>query len=252
MKTPRSLARGIIPALLAALLPLVDCDGATEEGFQSLFNGRDLSGWAGLPGFWSVRDGAITGQTTPERLIKANTFLVWKGGEPANFELRLSFRLTAQNGENRANSGIQLRSRYLNRETFSVGGYQADIDSSGRYTGMFYEERGRGVIMTPGERIRLTPSPENSTAKKKSLVQKRSPLRPAAEILAIYRIGDWNDLTVIARGNHVQIFLNGVQTADAIDDDPGLAAKSGLIAIQLHQGPPMTIQIRNPRLKILP
>lgn len=252
-KSSRPIRLRASAALVLATLPLLVFPAcAVEPGFQSLFNGRDLSGWEGNPEFWSVRDGAITGQTTPEKVLKGNTFLIWKGGQPANFELRISFKLTAQNEQGRANSGVQVRSRILNQETFSVGGYQADFASTPTYTGMLYEERGRGVFMAPGQKVRLTPSAESTAARKKSRTEVLATLFPVADIQRICRFGDWNDMVIVARGNRFQISLNGTVTADVVDDDPVLGAKAGIIALQLHQGPPMTVQFKNIQLKVLP
>jgi hypothetical protein len=231
---------------------------AADSGFKSLFNGKDLTGWDGQKEFWSVRDGAITGQTTAEKVLKSNTFLVWKDGTPANFELRLQFRLTAQNPENRANSGVQYRSKVLDAATFVVGGYQADIDSPFKYTGMLYEEKGRGILMVTGEKIRIGATTMVDDAKKKggkrssTAVEKLPGATPNAEIAAAYKLGEWNEIKVIARGNHLQHFINGKLTADVIDTDATLGAKSGVIALQLHQGPPMTVQFKDVQLKTLP
>lgn len=245
-----------LSSLLAlALMATAPITHAADSGFKSLFNGKDLSGWEGMKEFWSVRDGAITGQTTAENVLKANTFLIWKGAEPANFELRASFRLTPNNDKNQANSGIQYRSKVLDPATFVVGGYQADIDSTGRYAGMLYEEKGRGILMGPGEKIRIgatTEAPDTKKKKKQTAVEKLAVVTPPAEILAAYKLGEWNDLRIVARGNHVQHFLNGKLTADVTDADPTLAPRSGVIALQLHQGPPMTVQFRKLELKTLP
>jgi len=234
-----------------ALAPLTH---AAEAGFKSLFNGKDLAGWEGNQEFWSARNGAIVGQTTPEKVTKGNTFLFYKDGQPANFELRLSFRLTAQNDKNQANSGVQYRSRVIDPAAFVVGGYQADIDSTGKYAGMLYEEKGRGILMGPGEKIKIgatSVDPANAK-KKKTAVEKLPGATPPAEILAAYKLGDWNDMVIIAKGNRLQHFLNGKLTADVTDADPTIAPKSGVIGLQLHQGPPMTIEFKNVRLKTLP
>ena len=130
-----------------AALALIGCTKTKESDVKSLFNGKDLTGWEGLKEFWSVRDGAITGQTTTENPLKANTFLVYKDTQPANFELHVSFKLTPNNERNQANSGVQYRSKVIDPATFVVGGYQADIDSTGRYAGMLYEEKGRGILL---------------------------------------------------------------------------------------------------------
>lgn len=226
---------------------------AADAGFQPIFNGKDLSGWDGLKEFWSVRDGTIIGRTTVETPLKTNTFLVYRGAEPANFELRLQFRLTPNNDKNQANSGVQYRSKVLDAAIFSVGGYQADIDSTGKYTGMLYEERGRGILMGPGEKIKIgTTSIDPDTKKKKTAVEKLPGATPPADILAAYKLGEWNDFVVIAKGNHVQHFLNGKLTADVTDTDASVAPKEGVIALQLHTGPPMTVQFKNVLLKTLP
>ena len=242
------------PRLLLALAALTASAFAADSGYKPIFDGKTLSGWEGLPSFWSVKDGAITGQTTAENPVKTNTFLIYKGGSPANFELRLSFRLTANNDKNWGNSGVQYRSKIFDAAGFVVAGYQADIDSPFKYTGMLYEEKGRGILMTTGERIKIgatTVAPDNAK-KKKTAVEKLPGATPAAEIEAAYKLSDWNEFVVIANGNHLQHFLNGKLTADIIDTDDTLGAKSGVIALQLHQGQPMTIQFKNIRLKNLP
>jgi hypothetical protein len=244
--------------LATAALAAISCSGfAADGGFKSIFNGKDLSGWDGNKDFWSVRDGALTGQTTAAKPVEANTFLVWKGGEPANFELRLKFRLTAQNEKKWGNSGVQYRSKVLDAAKFVVGGYQADLDSPFRYTGMLYEERGRGILMNPGQKIRISPPDGSADAKKgkgkaKAKIDVLATTASAAEIEAAYKLGEWNELRVVANGNHLQHFLNGKLTADVTDTDPAAAAKSGVIALQLHKGEPMTIQFKDVQLKTLP
>ncbi len=241
-----------------ALAASVLATHAADAGFKSIFNGKDLSGWEGLSQFWSVRDGALTGQTKTQEELKSNTFLVYKDAQPANFELRLQFKLTPNNDKNQANSGVQYRSKVLDAATFSVGGYQADIDSTGRYAGMLYEEKGRGILMGPGEKIKVgattfVPDTKKKDGKKKqTAVEKLPGATPPADILAAYKLGEWNDFVVIAKGNHIQHFLNGKLTADVTDGDPEHAAKSGVIALQLHVGPPMTVQFKNVQLKTLP
>jgi hypothetical protein len=253
-------ARILSLALAAAAAALTPVLRAADSGFTSLFNGKDLSGWEGVTQYWSVKDGAITGQTTAETApaLKSNTFLVYKGSQPANFELRLKFKLTPNNDRNQANSGIQYRSKVLDTTTFSVGGYQADIDSTGKYAGMLYEERGRGIVMGPGEKIKIgetteVPNPKKQgTMKKQTAVEKLPGATPAADILAAYKLGEWNELRIVAQGNHLQHFLNGKLSADVLDGDAKLAPKSGVIALQLHTGPPMTVQFKDLQLKTLP
>ena len=253
-----------VPFRFLALAALATASPATaaDSGFKSIFNGKDLSGWEGKQNLWSVRDGAIVGQTKSEAdLPTANTFLVYKGSQPANFELRLKFRLTAQNDKGQANSGVQYRSKLLDPAEFIVGGYQADIDT-GRYIGMLYEERGRGILMQPGQKIRISPpsasaapaadSGKKGKGKQKASVETVSTVTTSEQLAAAYKFGQWTDLVIIAKGNHAQHFVNGKLTADVTDNDPANAAKSGVIALQLHRGPPMTVEFKDVQLKTLP
>ncbi len=243
----------LLPALLALT---ASAFAAAPAGFTSLFDGKSLSGWDGNKAVWSVRDGALTGQTTAENGIKANTFLVHTGSQPANFELRISFRLTAQNPDNRANSGVQYRSKVMDPATFVVGGYQADLDTPFRYTGMLYEEKGRGILMTAGEKIRIGATTEVPDAKKKdgkrkqTAVEKLPGATPTATIAAAYKLGEWNEMVITANGTQLRHTVNGVVTAEATETDPAIA-KSGVIALQLHTGSPMTVQFKNIYLKAL-
>ncbi len=243
MKHPRRLF------LSLAFAALSFSGRAAEPGFQSLFNGKDLTGWDGLTEFWSARDGAITGQTTAEHPLKTNTFLVWKG-EVADFELRLSFRLTGQNEKNFGNSGVQYRSRVVDAAGFVLAGYQADMDLAGTYVGMLYEEKGRGILMKPGQTIQVGPMIKNEkTGKEKAQVEVVATPTTPEQLRAAYRVGEWNEFVVIAKGNHFQHFLNGTLTADVTDNDPTKAATRGVLALQLHVGTPMTVQFKDIRIK---
>jgi hypothetical protein len=206
----------------------------------SLFDGKTLQGWDGLPGLWSIEDGAITGTTTKTAPLKQNTFLVWTNGTVANFELRLRYRIF--NG----NSGIQYRSAIADAATFSVGGYQADFEAGKTYSGILYEERGRGILAQRGERTRI--AEENGQTK----VQVLGRVAKSEDLQANIRDEDWNDYLIIADGNHLMHFINGRLTADVIDDQPAKAAKSGKLALQIHVGPPMKVQFKDLWLKELP
>jgi hypothetical protein len=249
----------LLPTLaLAAFTTLASlAAAAAPAGFKEIFDGKTLAGWDGNKDVWSVRDGALTGVTTAEKGIKANTFLVYTGAQPANFELRLSFRLTAQNPDNRANSGVQYRSKVIDPATFVVGGYQADIDSPFKYTGMLYEEKGRGILMVAGEKIRIGETTQIEDTKKKGAMKKKTAVEklpgatPTEAIAAAYKLGEWNELVITANGNQLRHTVNGVVTAEVTETDAAIA-KSGVIALQLHVGPPMTIQFKNAYLKTLP
>jgi hypothetical protein len=231
--------------LIASATVTLGLSGA-EADFRSLFNGGDLAGWKGNTSFWSVRDGAITGETTAERTTKGNTFLIWQGGDLKNFELRAEFRLVAQNDKNFANSGIQYRSRVVDPAEWVVAGYQADMDGDGKYVGMLYEEKGRGILAMPGQQVRI------SEGDPKPKIDVAGETTPVAEISAAIKKAEWNEYTIIAEGNHLRHYVNGKLTADVTDLDAAKAAKSGVLALQLHAGPPMLVQFKNIRLKTLP
>jgi hypothetical protein len=207
--------------------------GDDEQGFESLFNGKDLSGWKGDLKRWSVEDGAITGKTTPDNLLSYNTFLIWKGSEPADFELRLKYRIVG------GNSGVQYRSKVIDADKFVVSGYQADIDSKGEYTGMNYEERARAFLAQRGEKVEIAADGKKNAAK----------IGEKDELLKKVKKEDWNDYTIVAKGNHLTHIINGVVMSEVIDNQKDKAAKAGVIALQLHQGPPMKVQFKEIQLK---
>ena len=207
-----------------------------EAGFEKLFDGKTLEGWDGNPEFWSVRDEAITGQTTTDRPTKGNTFLIWRGGEVGDFELRLRFRIDG------GNSGIQYRSKEQPNSKWVIGGYQADFDGGNSWTGTLYEERGRGILAKRGQKVEIP------AGEKPKVVGETT---PEAEIVEAVKKGEWNDYTVIAQGNHLVHKVNGLTTIDVVDNDEEKRAMKGLVALQLHAGPPMTVQFKDIRVKKL-
>jgi hypothetical protein len=219
-----------------------------EPGFKPLFNGNDLTGWECLPQFWSVQDGAIVGRTTKENPAKGNTFLVWKGGDVSDFELRLSYKATANNEKVFANSGIQYRSKMADPKYFVVGGYQGDIEAGKAFSGILYEERGRGILAQRGQKVVIRADANDPNKPRIDVV---GTLGSSDEIQRRIKSGDWNEYVVIAKGNHLQHFINGVQTVDVTDEQSAKAAKSGILALQLHAGDPMTIEFKNIRMKDL-
>jgi hypothetical protein len=172
--------------------------------------------------------------------------LIWQGGDVKNFELRAEFRLLPNNDKNFANSGIQYRSKVVDAPNWVVAGYQADMDGEGKYIGMLYEEKGRGIVAMPGQQVRISAGGE------KPKIDVTGVTTPPADIVAAIRRSDWNEYVIIADGNRFRHFVNGLPTADVTDLDEKLAANSGVLALQLHAGPPMTVQFRKIRLKVLP
>ena len=218
-------------------------DRFSEKGFTSIFNGKDLTGWTGDLRLWSVKDGAITGQTTPENPAKGNTFLIWTNGTVSDFEMRCSFKLAANNDKGFANSGVQYRSKILDPNNWVVGGYQADMEAGPTYTGILYEERmTRGIMAERGQKVVW-----DKDCKKQVV----GSLGTSEELQKIIKQGDWNNYVIIAQGNHLQQFINGRQTVDVMDDCESKRAMSGVVALQLHAGPPMMAQFRGLRIKTL-
>ena len=221
-------------------------------GEKQIFNGKDLTGWKGVPEFWSVQDGCLTGKTTTENMVKENTFLVWQDGEVGDFELTCKFKLVDLNGEAKGfgNSGIQYRSRVVKPEYFVVAGYQADMDCGNTYTGMLYEEKGRGILCKPGEKVTISAAEKDAADPKAKDFKIQVDGNSSAELKDVIKAGEWNEYKIVAKGNHLQHWVNGKMTADITDNDEKHAAKSGVLALQLHKGPTgMTVQFKDLVLK---
>jgi hypothetical protein len=227
---------------LAATEP--QCAPAEPEGMTRIFNGTDLTGWDGDPELWSVRDGAIRGETTPEKPAKGNTFLIWKGGTTGDFELRLSFRLDAAN-----NSGIQYRSKHITgnvRNPWIVRGYQHEIRNElnlPSVAGFIYDEGGRrGRICLVGE---------VATWEKDGGKQVTGKLIDAEEFRKLFKLDQWNDVVIVAKGNHIRHYLNNRLILDFTDNDPELALLDGVLALQLHAGRPFWVEFKDIRIKTI-
>ena len=207
---------------------------AAQDGFVSLFSGADLTGWDGDEDLWSVEDGAITGQFDEGAVPPHNKFLIWRGGEPKNFELHMTFW---QDGNN---SGIQYRS-FENPDVgaFSMRGYQCDVHPNPPYNAQLYEERGRGIIALRGQKVMLADNGD------KWLIGTTGPVEEV-------RNDEWHVFTVIAKGNHLIQKLDGELACEIIDHDPDKRSLEGLIGIQLHRGPTMKVMVKDLWLKVLP
>jgi hypothetical protein len=229
--------------ILAGVLFLaVQASLRAEEGFTSMFNGKDLTGWEGSPDLWSVQDGAIVGQTTPQNPAHENTFLIWTNGQPGDFEMRCSFKIEAHNEASFANSGVQYRSKVVKPSYWVVAGYQADMEVGPNYTGGLYEEKGRGILAKRGDKVLI------HADGKKEVVGK---LGDFAALDNDIKKGDWNEYVIIAKGNHLEQFINGKEMIDVVDEQSDKAATSGVIALQLHAGKAMTVEFKDLRIKEL-
>jgi hypothetical protein len=236
---------------LLAFFVLVVCSGATaqtqrplpvpatnEAGFVQIFDGKSLAGWEGDTNYWRVENGCLVGEVTPDKLLKQNSFIVWRGGETRDFELKVEYRVSSH-----GNSGINYRSVMWTNGPWAMRGYQADIDGENKYTGQNYEEKGRTFLALRGQVTRL------DEGKPPQII---GSLGTTNELLSIIKNGDWNEYHLIVRGNVMTHILNGRVMSVVIDDDAKNRKSDGLLGVQVHVGPPMKIEYRKFRLKKLP
>ena len=222
------LAVGLVTRVAAA---------GDDDSFRPIFDGKTLDGWDGDPRLWRVAEGAIIGETTKENPAARNTFLIWRGGKPGDFELKAEFRMP---NPGFANSGIQIRS-WEGPEKWRVNGYQPDMDSTDTYTGTCYGENYRGGLADRGTKTTWG-------ADHKKTVER---FADGKELGKLIKSRDWNEYHIIARGNRITEKINGQLMCEVIDND-AVARRDGIIALQIHAGPPMKVQFRNIRLKEFP
>jgi len=231
-------ARVLTAVLATGALTVTHSGVDAKDDFRKIFDGKTLAGWSAPdPGYWSVEDGAITARSTEARPCSTNQFLVWQGGEPADFELKLEFRIQ---GPPDANSGIQFRTKIL--PDGHAQGYQADIDRAGQYLGALYDEHtSRGMLASRGQRTVIDADGKRRT----------ETADDAARLFKSIKLDAWNVYRVRAKGETLTLSINGKRTAEVVDRQPGEFDASGKLALQLHAGPPTTVQFRNIRLRSL-
>ena len=233
---PQGRGRGGSPPVRPEPLAMAD-----HAGFEAIFDGSSMEGWDGDPAFWRAANGALTGRSSSENPVKQNTFLIWRGGAPKDFELKLEYRLSA------TNSGVQIRSVQLpvggDVGKWVMKGYQADIDAENQFTGQIYEERGRGFLAMRGQATYIS---DGGRPKVIGNLQ-----QTPDELKALIKTGDWNQIHLIARGSTIIQILNGAVMSMVVDDDLKNRQLGGLIGFQMHVGPPMTVEFRNIFLKSL-
>lgn len=199
---------------------------------ESLFNGKDLTGWDGDPRLWSVVDGVLVGETDKAgKTVKKNTFLIWKGGEVGDFDFEMVARAEGNN------SGVQYRSRVIDADSWAVGGYQMDMHPKQEFLAMLYEEKGRGITCQRGQKVVL----------EKGAKPKVTGKLPVPKV----KLGEWNTYGIEARGNVVKHFVNGELAAEITDNDPEKRSLKGILAIQLHAGPAMKVEVKSISLQQL-
>ena len=231
-----NLKSTVVPIVLC-LFTALTAEPVRADEFQKIFDGESLKGWKALNmSYWSVRDGAITGQSTPENPCKANQFMAWQGGDVADFELKLKFRVKGNGG----NSGVQFRS-VLRPDGLAVG-YQADIFQSGGYLGGVCDE------------IHTRKGPELLSANGKKTVIDENGKRTATglgQVATMKPTGEWNEYHITAKGQQIILEINGVKSTELIDQEKGHFDLSGFLGLQLRSGEPMTVQFKDIYLRKL-
>ncbi len=204
-------------------------DAFAQQPFEILFNGKDLTGWAGNKDLWTVEQGAIVGQTTKDNPTARNTFLILQTSPIADFDFRCKVRFTGNN------SGVQYRSKVIDQDKFVMHGNQADLHPKQEYFGMLYGEGIRGIVATRGQTVEVSPEGNKNVTEQ---------VDHASELT-----GDqWNDLRIVAVGNRLIHIVNGETTVDITDNDTK-SNPSGALGLQLHAGAPMKVEFRNLLLK---
>lgn len=226
----------VLGLILAPWSALRAAGAGLEAGYQSLFDGRSLAGWSARnPDYWSVEGGVFTGRITRERSCATNQYLAWAGGDLADFELKLEARLEGEGG---INGGFQFRSRLL--PDHDVCGYQVDNNLRTAWLVRLYDEYGRHDLALRGERAVFD-------------AQGRRRVEPLAEARgpAWFQLENWHEYHLTCIGPRIALRVNGRLVAEVEDGDPRRAEAQGILALQLHSGPPSVAQFRNIRLKVL-
>ena len=226
----RFLLVSLLLAAAAVDAPSVAC-ADDETGFKPIFNGENLDGWDGNPKFWSVKDGHPGSDHKGESHQRQHLLrsVQWRCRQ-----LRVSVQYRIKGG----NSGIQYRSKELDK--WVIGGYQGDFEAGDTYSGINYEERGREFLAQRGQKVTIGPDGK----------KQETQVTDSADLQKSIKKEDWNDYEIIADGNHLTHKINGRVTSEVIDQQQAAAARSGLLALQLHAGPPMSVEFRNVRLNV--
>jgi hypothetical protein len=221
-----------------------------HQGWTQIFDGKTLNGWDGSTDIWHVEDGSLVAESSPQH-PSGTTNIIWKGGQPANFMLKVEMKLEGAG----ANAGIQYRSLRVpptpeqikqgqKYARWSVQGYQADFDYGNQYTGQLYEQTSpRGIIAWRGQMV------ETDQGKSHRLL---ASLGNPDELKSFIKVGDWNQYEVIADGHTLMHIINGHVMAILVDNDPTFSQSKGLIAFEIEGGGVVKISHRNIWLKPLP
>ena len=208
-----------------------------KDGFKKIFDGKTMKNWEADTSHWRIENGAFVGEVTKEKQLKSNTFLIYRGETPGDFEFKAEYRISPE-----GNSGVQYRSEMVENVPYGLKGYQADIDGANRYTGQNYEERGRGFLAMRGEQSVLKEGQKPTIT---------GSVGNSDELKSKIKKDDWNQIHIIAKGNHILHYINGVLMSETTDEDATKRKMSGLIGLQVHVMPKMKVEYREIYLKKL-
>jgi hypothetical protein len=245
----KSIVSLIWMCLLVITLPVIVSGQKKKDGFVSIFDGKTLKGWEGDTNYWRVENGSLVGEITADKLLKTNTFIMWRGGETADFELKLEYRISKE-----GNSGINYRSEQITEVPYALRGYQADIDGMNRYTGQNYEERGRTTLAYRGQTTKINGATDNGSVKDniKNNAWTKVDVEKSMNkdsLQNFIKSEDWNEVHLVVKGNRLMHYVNGVLMSDVTDNDAVNRKLKGLLGVQVHVGPPMKVEYRNIKLK---
>jgi hypothetical protein len=235
--------------ILFSVAILIGMSFEETDDWVYIFDGETLDGWEGDPVYWRVEDGKIIGEITEETILDRNSFLIWRGGLTRDFELKVEYRISDQ-----GNSGINYRSQEVEGLDHALTGYQADLDGRNRYTGMNYEERRRTTIARRGEKVLLTGITDAYTLDK-YINRNQWTARIVQDSLGdpdslTEHINEgWNHYHIVVKGNRLQHYVNDVLMSDVLDEDTINRRFEGFLGVQVHVGPPMTVEYRNFRIR---
>ncbi|WP_299059453.1 DUF1080 domain-containing protein [uncultured Polaribacter sp.] len=240
-------------AILSINFCFLSCQDNKKKEFYSIFNGKNLEGWNGDKTYWSVKDGILIGEVTPETILKRNSFVIYEKEQPENFELKLDYRISTS-----GNSGVNYRSEKIKNKAFALRGYQSDIDGKNKYTGQNYEEKKRTTLAYIGEEVVINNMPDSIPLSnirknvKRNCWQTRNVVASLGDktvLKASVKNNDWNTMHIIVKGNQMQHFVNSVLMSDVTDLDTKNKTNKGYIGVQVHVGPPMKVEYKNILLK---
>ena len=244
-------------------------DYTDHTGWTQIFDGRSLTHWDGNPDVWKAENGAITAENWPERRI-GTTYIIWRGGEPGDFELKLEVKADYDvhggifyrsivgaepargGGAGSAARGAapagtprpQLPPQAVPSDPrWNVRGYAMDWD---------YDPGNNGNVQDPG-----AGRTDTQIVWRGHIVRTENGKRPRSigtlgdrdGLMKFITLGDWNQIHIIAHGHQLTHIVNGHVMAILIDDDQAALKTKGVIALQIEQYGTGRVSFRNIWLK---